>query len=75
LGSASIVTDALGTMTPCGSIVSGEDESDYYPFGGERVICDRLADQNYKFTGKERDTESSLDYFGARTTPPPWPAS
>src|SRR5262249_5954560 len=38
----------------------------YYPFGGERVITDTLADQNYKFTGKERDPETNLDYFGAR---------
>jgi RHS repeat-associated protein len=37
------------------------------PFpGGERVLTDLLPKQNYKFTGKERDTESGLDYFGAR---------
>ena len=40
----------------------------YYPFGGERVFTDTLADQNYKFTSKERDFESAsqLDYFVAR---------
>jgi len=43
-----------------------EEESDYYPFGGERTITDSLADQNYKFTGKQRDSETNLDYFGAR---------
>jgi len=36
----------------------------YYPFGLEATPN---ADPNhYKFTGKERDTESGLDYFGAR---------
>jgi RHS repeat-associated protein len=29
------------------------------------VLCNRVP-QNYKFTGKERDSESGLDYFGAR---------
>lgn len=57
LGSADIVTNASGTI---------ENESDYYPFGGERVVSQSVTDQNYKFTGKERDAESGLDYFGAR---------
>jgi len=71
LGSARIVTDAVGTMSACppSGVVSGEAESDFYPFGGERVICDRLANHNYKFTGKERDTETGNDYFGARYYP------
>ena len=57
LGSANVVTNAAGTTI--------EDESDYYPFGGERAITS--ADPNqYKFTGKERDLESGLDFFGAR---------
>ncbi len=43
-----------------------ENESDYYPFGGERVVSQSVTNQNYKFTGKERDAESELDYFGAR---------
>ncbi|MGH9530767.1 MAG: RHS repeat-associated core domain-containing protein, partial [Terriglobales bacterium] len=56
LGSASVVTNATGTIV---------EESDYYPFGGERVITN--SDPNpYKFTGKERDGESGLDYFIAR---------
>jgi len=58
LGSASVVTNASGTTI--------EEESDYYPWGRERVITDTLPDQNYKFTGKERDAESDLDYFVAR---------
>ncbi len=40
-------------------------ESDYEPFGKERIVTDTCP-QSYKFTGKERDTESNLDYFGAR---------
>ena len=43
-----------------------ENDSDYYPYGGERVILQNLANEHYKFTGKERDGESNLDYFGAR---------
>lgn len=58
LGSSNVVTNATGTTI--------KEESDFYPFGGERVITDTVSDQNYKFTGKERDTESNLDYFGAR---------
>jgi RHS repeat-associated protein len=56
LGSASVVTNATGATI--------EQESDYYPYGGERVIT--AGANNYKFTGKERDAESGLDYFGAR---------
>src|SRR5205807_1126952 len=40
-------------------------DADFYPFGGERVVTN-ICPQNYKFTAKERDPESSLDYFGAR---------
>lgn len=74
LGSASVVTNATGTMTNCPAanspmnyttIPTGEEESDFYPFGGEMQFCDR-AFQHYKFTGKERDSESGLDNFGAR---------
>jgi RHS repeat-associated protein len=41
------------------------DESDFYPFGGERVITASTGNP-YLFTGKERDPESGLDFFGAR---------
>ena len=41
------------------------DDADFYPFGGERPIVS-TSGNTYKFTGKERDTESGLDYFGAR---------
>jgi RHS repeat-associated protein len=40
-------------------------ESDYYPYGGEILIINNDSNR-YKFTGKERDTESNLDEFGAR---------
>jgi len=42
--------------------------SDYYPFGGERPIASSNNGVNvpFKFTGKERDSESGLDNFGAR---------
>ena len=40
-------------------------DADFEPFGGEHVITNTCP-QNYKFTGKERDTESNLDNFGAR---------
>lgn len=56
LNSTSIVTDAVGNI---------QNESDYYPYGGEMVITG--SDSNrYKFTGKERDNESGLDNFGKR---------
>jgi RHS repeat-associated protein len=56
LNSTNVVTDIDGNIL---------NESDYYPYGGEIVITS--GDSNrYKFTGKERDTESGLDMFGAR---------
>ena len=56
LKTASVITDAAGNI---------KSESDYYPWGGElQFVAD---DSNhYKFTGKERDSESGLDDFGAR---------
>src|SRR6202008_1609838 len=56
LGSASIITNADGTTI--------EQEADYYPYGGERSLT--AVPNNYKFTGKKRDSESSFHYFGAR---------
>jgi RHS repeat-associated protein len=56
LGSASVITNSAGAIV---------EESDYYPFGGERIVVN--TDPNpYKFTGKERDPESGLDFFIAR---------
>ncbi|HWZ46195.1 MAG TPA: RHS repeat-associated core domain-containing protein, partial [Candidatus Saccharimonadales bacterium] len=52
----SVITDAAGKIL---------NEADYYPWGGELQFVN--GDSNhYKFTGKERDAETGLDYFGAR---------
>lgn len=56
LGTARIVANSSGAPV---------DDSDFYPFGGERNYLNS-SPQNYKFTGKERDSESGLDNFGAR---------
>jgi RHS repeat-associated protein len=56
LGSSNVVASAAGQIL---------DESDFYSFGGERIITSST-DNPYLFTGKERDSESGLDYFGAR---------
>jgi RHS repeat-associated protein len=56
LKTASVITDSAGVI---------KSESDYYPWGGELQFTN--GDSNhYKFTGKERDGETGLDYFGAR---------
>ena len=57
LGSTDVVATSAGTL---------ENDSAYYPYGGERAYLTNLASQNYKFNGKERDSESGLDEFGAR---------
>ncbi len=56
LGSASMITSATGTSPTYYY---------YYPYGG--LFATVGSDPNrYKFTGKERDSESGLDMFGAR---------
>ena len=56
LKTASVITDSAGNI---------KSESDFYPWGGELQFVN--SDSNhYKFTGKERDAETQLDYFGAR---------
>jgi RHS repeat-associated protein len=57
LGSSNVVTNATGVI---------QNESDFYPFGGERQITNNLANQHFKFTGKERDAESGLDEYDFR---------
>jgi len=55
LKTASVITDSQGNI---------KSESDFYPWGGELQF---VSDSNhYKFTGKERDQETGLDYYGAR---------
>lgn len=56
LGTARVSTNAAGSICY---------DADFYPFGGERIVTD-TCDSAYKFTGKERDSESGLDNFGAR---------
>jgi RHS repeat-associated protein len=56
LKTASVVTDSLGNI---------KSESDFYPWGGELQFVNNDSN-HYKFTGKERDSETQLDYFGAR---------
>jgi RHS repeat-associated protein len=42
-------------------------DADFYPYGGERAYTNRCPSANvYKFEGKERDTETGNDDFGAR---------
>jgi RHS repeat-associated protein len=56
LKTASVITDSAGNI---------KSESDYYPWGGELEFTNNDSN-HYKFTGKERDAETQLDYFGAR---------
>jgi RHS repeat-associated protein len=60
------VADHLGTSRMVTNSTGGIlDQSDFYSFGGERVIT-ASSGNTYKFTGKERDAESNLDNLGAR---------
>jgi RHS repeat-associated protein len=56
LGSSRAMTQNNGT--PC-------YDADFDPFGGEHAYTNTCS-QNYKFEGKERDTETGNDDFGAR---------
>jgi RHS repeat-associated protein len=56
LKTASVITDSAGVI---------KAESDYYPWGGELQFTNNDTN-DYKFTGKKRDIETGLDYFGAR---------
>lgn len=58
--------DHLGTARVTAIATGGIlDDSDFYPFGGERPVISSSGNP-YKFTGKERDSESGLDNFIAR---------
>jgi RHS repeat-associated protein len=68
INSALVITDSVGNI---------KAESDYYPWGGELQLSNNdnvihppetsaRANNDYKFTGKKRDTETGLDYMGAR---------
>lgn len=57
INSTSMVVSATGVI---------ENESEYYPWGGELQFSNSDPANHYKFTGKERDTETGLDEMGAR---------
>jgi RHS repeat-associated protein len=57
LGSTRMITNPVGTVCY---------DADYFPYGSEQATPTNNCAQNYKFTGKERDSESGLDNFGAR---------
>ena len=59
LGSSRTIVQDGPTPTLC-------YDADFYPYGGERTPYTNTCSQNYKFTSKERDSESGLDNFGAR---------
>jgi len=56
LGSTRVITDESRNIIK---------RFNYYPFG-EEIIADTSNKGQYKFTGKQRDQETGLDYFGAR---------
>jgi len=58
LGSSRVVTNSTGVVCY---------DADFTPFGGDRPYTDTCPAKNsYKFEGKERDTETGNDDFGAR---------
>jgi len=63
LASTDVVTTSTGAL---------ENDSAYYPFGSERAYLTSLANQNYKFNGKERDSESGLDELAPDIMRIPW---
>lgn len=56
LGNTRTVTDQIGNIV---------ETHDYYPYG-EEISTQSQTQDKYLFTGKLRDTETGLDYFGAR---------
>lgn len=56
LGTSRVMTDANGILCY---------DADFYPYGGERPYTNTCSPV-YKFEGKERDTETGNDDFGAR---------
>ena len=55
--------NSISTVVSAAGVI--EEESDYSSFGTEYPISE-TGNNRYKFTGKERDTETGLDNFGAR---------
>jgi RHS repeat-associated protein len=57
LGSSSWISNASGNV---------DQHLAYMPFGEDFINERHESDIRFKFTGKERDTETGFDYFGAR---------
>ena len=57
LGSSRVTTRSNGVVCY---------DADFYPYGGERPYTNGCIENNYKFEGKERDSETGNDDFGAR---------
>lgn len=57
LGSSNLVTDVNGAVV---------ESTEFYPYGRPRHEERAGFDSAYKYTGKELDKESGLQYFGAR---------
>lgn len=57
INSTRIVTDDFGTVVYAFA---------HDPYGGEQITWINTYNPSLKFSGKERDAESGLDYFGAR---------
>jgi len=58
IGSSSLLTNVTGGVADCNV---------FYPYGEQdSSVCSTTNTITHKFTGKERDSESGLDYFGAR---------
>jgi RHS repeat-associated protein len=61
------IEDSLGTsrvMTTSTGVVCYD--ADFAPFGQENVLTQSCTQNAYKFEGKERDSETGNDEFGAR---------
>ena len=56
LKTAHVITDSAGTI---------KEDEDFYPWGEELPFVNNDSNK-YKFSDKERDAETGLDYFGAR---------
>jgi RHS repeat-associated protein len=59
------IEDLLGSSRLVAKASAVCYDGDFTPFGGEKAYTNTCA-QNYKFEGKERDTETQNDDFGAR---------
>ncbi len=57
INSVRVVTDEMGNRVYAAA---------YDPYGGIQKIWENSHNPALKFSGKERDSESNLDYFGAR---------